>query len=169
MSTGRFALAVALLASVVAAASFVVGLQVLDDGEPDTPPRAAPATDSTPAPVPTDPSTTTTAPPAGEIAGPDDLETPAWLVIVASEGSEAAATSIARRVAGAGHPAGVLRSDDHKSLTPGLWVAYSGPFDGPAAASASVEALAANGFPGTYVRCVGSKKDCGGGGDDDDD
>lgn len=168
MSTGRFALLVAVAAIGVAAASFALGLQVLDDGEPDTPPRPTGAATATTPPPADSTTTTTTSAPAAEVAGPDDLDTPAWVVIVASEGSQGAAEEEAHRVAAAGHPAGVLNSDDHKTLTPGLWVAYAGPYDGAAAAGAAVDELTADGFPGAYVRCVGSKKDCGGDDEGDD-
>jgi cell division septation protein DedD len=164
VSRGRFALLVTLLAMLAGAVAFAVGLQVLDDGEPDAPPSDAAAGDDATTTVPP-PVSTTTAP----IAPPGALETPAWITVVASEGSEAEAQADAARVAAAGHPAGVLRSDDYETLKPDLWVAYAGPYPDRAAAEAAIQSLAQDGFSGTYVRCAGTKDECKGGDEDDDD
>ena len=169
MSKGRFALLVTLLAMGVAAACFVIGLRVLDDGKPDPAPSvaAAAATDTTLPPVAA--SSTTTSPNAPVTTPPGALETPAWVTIVASEGSREMAEEEAARVAANGHPSGVLHSDDYPSLKPGLWVAYAGPYPDARAAEAAIEALAADGISGAYVRCAGSKKECSGDDDDDSD
>ena len=164
MSRGRFALLVTLLAMLAGVVAFAVGLQVLDDDEPDAPPSdAAGADDTTTVPPPV--STSTTA----AITPPGALVTPAWITVVASEGSEAEAEADAARVAAAGHPAGVLRSDDYETLKPDLWVAYAGPYPDRAAAEAAIESLEQDGFDGTYVRCAGTKQECKGGDDEDDD
>ena len=164
MSRGRFALLVTVLAMLAGVVAFAVGLQVLDDGEPDEPPSDAAAGDTTttaPPPV----STTTTAP----TTPPGALVTPAWITVVASEGSEAEAEADAARVAAAGHPAGVLRSDDYETLKPDLWVAYAGPYPDRATAEAAIASLEEDGFGGAYVRCAGTKQECKGGDEDDDD
>jgi hypothetical protein len=158
MSRGRFGLLVTLAAMAVAAVSFAAGLQVFDDGKADAPPAAgSDATATTAAPIDTG-STTTVAPPP--TTPPGALETPAWVTIVASEGTQALAEEKASLVAAKGYPTGVLHSDDYKSLKAGLWVAYAGPYPDADAATAAVGALAADGFTGAYVRCAGSEKDC---------
>jgi cell division septation protein DedD len=165
VSRGRFALLVTLVAMLAGVGAFAVGLQVLDDGEPDAPPSEAAAGDDATTTVPPPISPTTTAP----TTPPGALETPAWITVVASEGSEAEAEADAARVAAAGHPAGVLRSDDYETLKPDLWVAYAGPYPDRAAAEAAIASLEADGFAGTYVRCAGTKDACKGGDEDDDD
>jgi hypothetical protein len=159
MTRGRFGLLVTLLAMAVAAVSFAAGLQVFDDGKSDPAPTlgSGEVTGTTAAPVD---ATTTSAPPP--TTPPGALETPAWVTIVASEGSQGLAEEKAGLVAAKGYPTGVLHSDDYKSLKPGLWVAYAGPYPDADAATAAVEALAADGFTGAYVRCAGSDKDCKG-------
>lgn len=157
MRAWRFPLLVALLALVVAAGAFAIGLQVLDDDEPDPPPRPA-ATEGPPA----DGGETTTA--STSVIATGALPTPAWIVVVASEGSAAAATARADAVGDRGHPVGVLRSDDYPSLNPGLWVAYAGPFTDAAEATAAKDALTTAGVAGTYVRCAGTAEQCRGDG-----
>ncbi|MFZ6004627.1 MAG: SPOR domain-containing protein [Actinomycetota bacterium] len=160
MTRGRFALSVALASLMVGAGSFALGLQVLDDGKPDPPPRrsgvdaVAPPTDGTATSETTASSTTL------PVAAPGELETPVWVAIVASEGSQAEAEDVAADVAAAGYPAGVLRSDDYDSLSSGHWVAYAGPFADADLAGSALDDLAGDGFDGAYVRCVGSKKEC---------
>lgn len=172
MRRGRFALSVALASLLVGVGSFALGLQVLDDGKPDPPPRRT-GVDAV-APPAGDTPTSTTSTTAAPIAAPGELSTPAWVAIVASAGSQAEAEGVAEDVAAAGYPAGVLRSDDYASLSSGHWVAYAGPFADADLAGSALEDLAADGFDGAYVRCVGSKKECddagkGRGNDGDDD
>jgi hypothetical protein len=159
MSRARFAVILLLVALLVGLGAFAGALQVLDDGEPDPPPRSGGSATSVAPPA--DGSTTvptTAAPPAVGT----DLATPAWVAVVASEASEVAAQGKADRPAAAGYPTGVLHSDDYGSLKPGLWVAYAGPYPDRGAADDAVEALAADGFSGAYSRCVGSKEECRG-------
>ncbi|MGH9086377.1 MAG: hypothetical protein ACRDYW_13085, partial [Acidimicrobiales bacterium] len=73
MSRGRFALLVTVLAMLAGAVAFAVGLQVLDDGEPDPPPSGASGTTTVPPAVSTS-STAATTPPGA-------LTTPAWVTI----------------------------------------------------------------------------------------
>jgi hypothetical protein len=167
MSQGRFALLVVVLAMAVAAVSFAAGLQVLDDGRPDPPPAAGSVDTTATTPPPVDASSTTTAVPA--TTPPGALDTPAWITVVASEASQGMAEEAAALVAAKGYPTGVLHSDDYTSLTPGLWVAYAGPYPDAAAADTAIADLAADGFPGAYVRCAGSKEECGADRGDDDD
>jgi hypothetical protein len=155
VSRGRFALLLSLLCLVVAAASFAAVLTLLDDDGPLA------GTDDTAQPDggtggTGDGSATTGAP----LVVGGVLVTPAFVVIVASEGSEADADEEARSVQTAGYPAGYLLSDDFESLTPGFWVAFAGPYPDAATANAEVEPLAGAGFPGAYVRCVGTTEEC---------
>ncbi len=85
------------------------------------------------------------------------------MTIVASGGSEAEAQGIASRLSAQGYPSGVLHSDDYPSLKAGLWVAFAGPYREPTSARAVIDKLAADGFGGAYVRCAGTKKECGSG------
>jgi hypothetical protein len=154
----RFGLLVAALAAVVAVGSFLLALRVLDDDGPDAPPDRA-GTESE-APADAEPSTTAAAA-APEITT-GALETPAWILVIASEADQAEATATAQAVAAAGQPAGVLRSDDYPSMKAGFWVAYAGPYpdgDGARAAEPQVEGA---GWPGAYVRCAGTTEQCGG-------
>ena len=169
MSSTRFGVLLGLAAVVVAGGAFVLGLQVLDDDDPDPAPAGAvDATDDGAEPADGGEGTgsTSTSEPAEVTEGA--LPSPSWILVISSEGDEARARAVADEVAAAGHPAGVLRSDDHPSLNPGFWVAYAGPYPDAAAAAAAEPAVEADGWPGAYVRCAGAEADCGGGGDDDD-
>jgi hypothetical protein len=178
MSRSRFGLLLGLVALVVASGSFAVAMAALDDGKPDAPPSGGTDTGDAPGsdPVVTDTSTTSTTATTLEVVT-GDLDTPTWIVVVSSEADEAGATVLAQRVAADGHPAGVLRSNDYPSLNKGFWVAYAGPYPDRSSATAAVSALESAGYGGTYVRCAGTKKDCGtevdepddDGGDDDGD
>jgi len=158
VSRTRFALLLVPLALVVAAGSFTVGLQLLDDDGADAPP--SPPADGT-----DDGSTTsTTTVPAAA------LPTPAWLVVIASERDQARATEVAQQVAADGHEVGVLRSDEYPSMNPGYWVAYAGPYPDAPAAQAGEAAVEADGWTAAYVRCAGPVDQCrGAAGDEDDD
>jgi hypothetical protein len=159
MSRSRFGLLLGLVALVVASGSFAVAMAALDDGKPDPPPSGGTDTGDAPGSDPVVTDTSTTATTLAVVTG--DLDTPTWIVVVSSEADEAGATVLAQRVAADGHPAGVLRSDDYPSLNKGFWVAYAGPYPDRSSATAAVSALEAAGYSGTYVRCAGTKKDCG--------
>lgn len=172
MSTNRFAVLLVALALATAAGTFAAGLAVLDDGRPDPPPRSGGTGTASTAPVAsTAPSTApTTTSVTGPVAAPtDELESPAWIVVIASKGAEADAQEAALAVAALGHPAGVLRSDDYPSLAPGFWVAYAGPYEARRSAEAAVDDLEGSGIDGAYVRCAGTAKDCGRDRDESDD
>ena len=157
MSRARFGTLLALVCVVVAGSSFAVALAALDDGAPDPPPRSSASAGDVLGGGP-DTSAATSSTTASAVTG--SLDTPVWVTVVASEADEAGATTIAQRVATAGYPSGVLRSDDYPSLTAGFWVAYAGPFADRPAAEAAVAALATDGFGGAYARCAGSTEDC---------
>jgi hypothetical protein len=160
MSRARFGLLLGLLALAVATGSYAAAMAALDDGGADPPPTSDSGDVLGSAPT----VTTTTAPATSTTAAvvTGDLSTPTWIVVIASEADEAGATAYADRVAAAGYPAGVLRSTDYPSLNKGFWVAYAGPYPDGGAAEAAAGALEADGFGGTYVRCAGTKEDCGG-------
>lgn len=158
MSTGRFALLVASLAALVAAGSFAIAYRVLDDESAARPPSAP--TSGLAEPTATEPPTAVTSTTSAPITEPGALDTPTWVVVVASGTSRPDADATARRVARSGRPAGVLHTSDYSSLAKGLWVAYAGPYPDAEAAQSAVDRLAADGFTGAYVRCVGDRKDC---------
>lgn len=162
MPSRRFALLVALLAALVAAGSFAIAYRVLDQDSvaPAPPSPGAPSPPGAPAPTITEPPADTTSTTSAPFTEPGELTTPTWVVVVASGSSRADVDAIARRLAAGGYPAGVLRTDDHPSLTKGLWVAYAGPYPNSATAQSTVARLTADGFDGAYPRCVGDKKDC---------
>ena len=146
MSRARFGLLLALLVAVVATASFVVALQLLDDD-----PSARPGVTAT--------SSSTTAPPP--TAAPGDLPSPTYVAIVSSNVDEGEARADAAELTERGYDGAVLRSDDYGSLEPGFWVAYVGPFDDAPAAQAATDDLIADGYGAAYPRCVGTAEDCG--------
>lgn len=159
MSRTRFGLLLAPVALLVAGGSFLLGLQVLDDDGPDAPPRGGTAGEA----EGTTSSSSSTSTPAA------DLPSPAWIVVISSEGDEARAGQVAAQVAEAGHDTGVLRSDEYPSMNPGYWVAYAGPYPDVAAARAAEPAVEADGWPAAYVRCAGTAEQCPGGDDGGDD
>jgi hypothetical protein len=164
MSRTRFGLLVGLAAVVVAAAAFLIGLQVLDDEGPDRPPRST-ATDGGDAPATDEgdePGDETTSTSEAAVVTAGELPSPSWVLVISSEGGEDRARSVAEEVAAAGHPSGFLRSDDYASLNPGFWVAYAGPYPEAADATEAAGAIEADGWPGAYLRCVGTADDCGG-------
>jgi len=171
VSGRRFGVLLGLAALAVAGGAFVLGMQVLDDDDPDPAPAGAvdAADDGAEAAGGggEDTGSTSTAAPPQVTEGA--LPSPSWILVISSEGDEAAARAVADEVAAAGHPAGVLRSDDHPSLNPGFWVAYAGPYPDAAAAAAAEPAVESDGWPGAYVRCAGAEAGCGGSGDDDGD
>lgn len=163
MSSTRFAVLLGLAAVVVAAAAFLLGLRVLDDGGPDQPPSGASpdlgvaAGEDAAGEGTGDPPSST-----AEAAATDgELPSPSWVLVISSQTDGERARAVAEEVAAAGYPSGLLRSDDHPSLNPGFWVAYAGPYPGAAAAAEAEPAVEADGWTGAYVRCVGTTEDCG--------
>ncbi len=142
MSRGRFGLLLALLALVVAVASFTVALALLDDdGEVEAGPS----------------STTTT---SSSTTVPEGLTTPAFVVVVSSEAEEGPAQLLRDELTESGFDAGVLSSADYASLEPGFFVAYVGPFADVATAEGAKADLVAAGYTASYTRCVGSDEEC---------
>ena len=116
---------------------------------------APPPVTTAPPPVTTAPPPVTTAPPPATGAWPAGRD--AWTVVLASlpeGGGRAAAEAQARRARAAGLPgAGVLRSSDFASLSPGYYVVFAGVFDSLDAATRVLpDARAA--FSAAYTRRV---------------
>jgi hypothetical protein len=150
VSRGRFGVLLAVLVLVLATASFVGMVSVLDD-DADAPSGAGSDTTLT-----TGASSTTTT----STTVPGALGTPTFVVVVSSEGDEGTAQAIRDELTEGGYASGVLHSDDYESLEPGFWVAYVGPFDGVSAAEATKDELIADGYTESYARCVGTDADC---------
>ncbi len=142
MSRGRFGLLLALLALVVAVASFTVALALLDDDGEVEAGRS---------------STTTT---SSSTTVPEGLTTPAFVVVVSSEAEEGPAQLLRDELTESGFDAGVLSSADYASLEPGFFVAYVGPFADVATAEGAKADLVAAGYTASYTRCVGSDEEC---------
>lgn len=94
---------------------------------------------------------------------PDDLEpssdwppgTSAWTAVVASAEDPDAAREERSRARAAGFGAGILISDDHTNLSPGLYVVYVGVYRDRTRAVAMADRARAT-FPGAYARYVAS-------------
>ena len=98
--------------------------------------------------------------PADHHLGREGLTTPTFVAVVASSGDEATAQALAAELTERGYDSGVLHSDDHASLEPGFWVAYTGPFPDAAAAQAGADQLKGDGYTSAYPRCVGTAEQC---------
>lgn len=77
-----------------------------------------------------------------------------WTVILTVRTTRAAARADARHLAPTVAGVGVLYSSDHRSLTPGLWVVFSGRYPTGAAAQAAATKLQAAGHPLAHPRMV---------------
>lgn len=90
----------------------------------------------------------------GESSPPTTGGWPAWTVVLKSSGTRSEAVSSADRASRAGLPeTGVLKSDNHPSLRPGYWVAFSGVTDREGANQIQATARRA-GFSDAYARYV---------------
>jgi predicted nucleic acid-binding Zn ribbon protein len=119
------------------------------------PPAAAPApTATTPAPpAATTPAPSTTAPSANAPLATWPGRT-AYTVVLATTSKRAQAETKAREAIGRGIPAGVLRSDDYRSLGHGQWLVFAGQFKTAADARAKAGGYASQGFLSAYPRLV---------------
>ncbi|MET0727673.1 MAG: SPOR domain-containing protein [Acidimicrobiales bacterium] len=157
MSRLRFGVLLAVLAVLVGGGAYLAALGAFDDDGPDTPPQSSGADGGADGGG----TSETTASSSTVPVATEALASPAWVVVIASEGDEPGATDIAQQVAADGHPSGVLHSDDYPSMNAGFWVAFAGPYPDPAAAEAAVGEVEADGWTGAYARCAGSVEDCG--------
>jgi hypothetical protein len=145
MSRARFGILLALVVLIVAVGAFALVLTLMGDDEPD---ESSSATSPTASTLPT------------TTLGEQTLTTPTFVAVVASSGDEATAQALAAELTERGYDSGVLHSDDHTSLEPGFWVAYTGPFPDAAAAQASADQLKGDGYTSAYPRCVGTAEQC---------
>lgn len=148
------AVAIALLAG--------LGLALARGGD-DTPDSAAapdtPAPRPKPEPAPEQPSAT----PATPKPKPALISWPAreayTAVVFAGTGSRAEATARANDAVRQGVKAGVLRSDDFKSLQPGYWVAFAGVHQNRAQAQKTADRMRTSDVAGNpYVRFIGQQE-----------
>lgn len=77
-----------------------------------------------------------------------------YTVFLASMRSYAGAEAKQQRADAAGLGAGILRTSDYSSLTPGYWGVFTGRFDSKAAAADRVAQARAAGFTDAYARLV---------------
>ena len=97
---------------------------------------------------------TTEVPPAQEDLTSDwPVGRSAWTAIVASAEDADAARQQRTRARRAGYGAGILLSDEHTGLAPGLYVVYVGVYRDRTAAVA-MAARARSSFPGAYARFI---------------
>lgn len=143
---------------------------------------ATPGATTTPAVAPTAPNTPTVARGAGDHAGaaaPERRTTAAaptrlsarrdksgitiagwparlggWTVILTVNTTRAAAEGWARSIGARGIPVGVLKSSQHRSLTPGFWIVFSGRYPTGAAARLAARKLLAEGEPLAHAHMV---------------
>jgi hypothetical protein len=110
---------------------------------------------------PTDDTTTTdtftddTDPAPVDVVSDWPSGTSAWTAVLASAGDPEAALRARSRARSAGFGAGILLSDDHPGLTPGLYVVYVGVYRDKADA-VGMASRAQPDFPGAYPRFVSS-------------
>ena len=145
MSRARFGILLALVVLIVGVGAFALVLTLIGDDDPD---ESTSTTSSTASTVPS------------AASGDEELATPTFVAVVASSGDEATAQALAAELTERGYDSGVLRSDDHASLEPGFWVAYTGPFPDAAAAQAGADQLKGDGYTSAYPRCVGTVEQC---------
>lgn len=79
--------------------------------------------------------------------------TSAWTAIIASARDGEAARDVRDEAQDQGYGAGILLSDDHPGLTPGLFVVYVGVYSARGDAVAQARRLE-SAFPGTYPRYI---------------
>lgn len=112
---------------------------------PPPPPPPPPPPAASPAPTPDAPATDA---PAEWPAGKD-----AFTIVLASTRGRADADRRAKEATRVGTPAGVLDSDDFKSLRPGYYVVFSGQYETSKEAQRALEGLTAD-AQDPYVRRV---------------
>jgi hypothetical protein len=83
----------------------------------------------------------------------------AWTVVLLSTTSKDEANDLALKARKDGVPAGILQSDDYKSLSSGLWMVWAGHFSDENGAYAAAEEYGSKGYNGEsveYIRTKGS-------------
>lgn len=139
----------------LALAALILAFFALADDDPPTTPAASP----TPTPALVDPMPT---PAGGETPNPSpDAQAPArwpegetaWTIVLDSSTSEEAAARRAERLQAEGITAGVLRSDEFRSLGRGTWLVFSGQYESSRAAARAQRELT-GAPPSAYVRRI---------------
>jgi len=124
---------------------------------PASSPSAQPITRtaaSAPAPPPAPSPSIAAGAAAGQIASwPVGLG--GWTVVLFASSERALAHGTARHIASSGTPVGLLYSSQHPSLTPGLWVVFSGRYPTATAATTAALKLQRAGYPSAHIRLVG--------------
>lgn len=124
---------------------------------PAPPPPAAspapPAATPTPSPAAGATPTATPAAPGGATTGGWPAGEDAFTIVLASTRDRAEAERRAKRASDAGTPAGVLDSDDFKSLRAGYFVVFSGQYETSKEAEQALEGLTAD-AKDPYVRRI---------------
>jgi hypothetical protein len=105
-------------------------------------------------------STTPAAPPEAE-TWPDGKK--AWTVVLLSTTSKSEANDLALKARKDGVPAGILQSDNYKSLSSGLWLVWAGHFATEDAAYSGANDYTAKGYNGESVEYIRAKGDTSGG------
>jgi hypothetical protein len=77
-----------------------------------------------------------------------------WTVILGTDSSRAAAAISAHQLLPTAKRVGVLYSSEHRSLTPGLWVVFSGRYPTEPAAVAAAASLQRAGLPTAHAHMV---------------
>ena len=77
-----------------------------------------------------------------------------WTVILGTDSSRAAADISAHQLLPTAKRVGVLYSSEHRSLTPGLWVVFSGRYPTEPAAAAAAAGLQRAGLPTAHAHMV---------------
>ena len=125
------------------------------------PPTAAPPTTTTPtgpppttAPPLTTPTSPSPSPSSTSGVGSWPSGKTAYTLVLISAKSRKQAYAKAREAKSRGIGAGVLHSNDYRSLNPGYWVVFVGQYKSVAQARSHIGDYASKGFPGGYPRQI---------------
>lgn len=116
---------------------------------------------------PTSGTPTTPAPPPEAEAWPEGKK--AWTVILLSTTSKDEANELALKARKDGVPAGILKSDDYKNLSSGLWMVWAGRFGSEDEAFNAATDYSSKGYDGESVEYVRNKAAAGDTTDDSSD
>lgn len=109
---------------------------------------------TTPTTGATTPTTVTTTSVAGHAIATWPVGLSGWTVILGKYATEAQAYARARQIAPTGLPVGVIDSNQHPALQPGVWIVFSSRYPDHASARAAVFRLIAGGYTTARARQV---------------